>query len=83
MSLLYLLVSRVTSTLTTEVWSNHRVGILNSINPQASKMHRNWIHSKAWETEIDISENADLTEFLLSVGAGFDITAEAIQRSCC
>ena len=62
--------------LTTEVWRNHRVGISNIINPQASKMHRNWIHSKAWETEIDISDNADLTEFLLSVGAGFDISAE-------
>lgn len=62
--------------LTTEVWRNHRMGITNSINPQASKMHRNWIHNKSWDIEIDISEGADISEFLLSVGAGFEITAE-------
>lgn len=57
-----------------DIWSNLRVGIKSIINPQADKIHRELIGSKAWVAEIDPTNKAHMDLFRLAVMEGLDIS---------
>ena len=51
------------------VWKNFRMGyISNRINVQQSKLHRQMVVSKDWETTVDMSDAKQMEQFRQSVG---------------
>lgn len=59
------------------VWKPYRVGIdTNTVNPQASKIHRPLIYMKGWETQIKFDDTEAMDNFLLAVADGLDISTD-------
>lgn len=59
------------------VWKQQRVGIAtNVINPQSSKIHRFMLFRKAWETKVEINDDAQMENFQLRVAEGLGIKTD-------
>lgn len=66
-----------------EVWKQQRVGILNRINPQMSKVHRHSMHRENGKAEIDMGNPEHMATFKLRVleGLGVKTSHEANAKS--
>lgn len=66
------------------VWKQQRVGIAtNAINPQTSKIHRFMLFRKAWDTKVDVNDQAQMDNFRLRVleGLGVKTDKQSNQKS--
>ena len=62
-----------------EVWKNGRLGIAsNTVNPQASKVHRHLITMESWQNEIDPSNQEQLTQFQLAVAESLGVKVDKL-----
>lgn len=59
------------------VWKQQRVGIsTNLINPQTSKIHRFMLYRQAWETKLDMNNDAQMDNFRLRVLEGLGVKTD-------
>ena len=59
------------------VWKQQRVGVAtNSVNPQASKLHRRLLYRPTWEVELQISDRDGMENFKLRVAEGLGIKTD-------
>lgn len=67
--------------LTPSVWKQQRVGIAtNTLNPQTSKIHRNMMTRENWNTEIDINDADQMTNFKLRVAEGMGVKTDKMNQ---
>lgn len=58
-----------------------RAGIANSmVNPQLSKIHRFMVYRQSWETTVDMTDQAQMENFVLRAAEGLGIKTEQLQR---
>lgn len=59
------------------VWKQQRVGIAtNAINPQTSKIHRFMLFRKAWDTKVNVNDQAQMDNFRLRVLEGLGVKTD-------
>lgn len=63
-----------------DVWKNMRMGMNTEFNTQGSKIHRFMVYNKEWETKADMNNEADMADFILTIGEGFDIVSDKITQ---
>lgn len=59
-----------------EPWSNGRVGISSLINPQASKIHREFVSHPDWKVEIKSNSRKMMRAFWVRVGDGLGFASD-------
>lgn len=60
-----------------EVWKQGRIGLVsNTVNPQASKIHRALVNQEAWVTEVSFDDPVAMTTFWVFVAQAFDLNAD-------
>lgn len=63
---------------TAEVWKNFRVGFTTqSLNQQTSKIHRTLFAREGWEAEIDLENDDQVREFLISAHMNLGMKTDA------
>lgn len=63
------------------VWAPQRVGLAsNTVNPQASKLHRAFLHFKEWEVTFDVHQDMELANnFRLAVAQGLGLKVDKLH----
>lgn len=60
-----------------EVWKQGRIGLVsNTVNPQASKIHRSLVNQQEWKTEVKFTDSKAMTTFWVFVAQAFDLNAD-------
>lgn len=60
-----------------DVWIQQRVGIkTNMVNPQSSKLQRQFFYKKSWESEIDFNNEESMDNFKLRVAEGLGVKVD-------
>lgn len=66
---------------TPSVWKQQRVGIAtNTLNPQTSKIHRNMLTRENWNTEINVNDVDQMTNFKLRVAEGMGVKTDKVSQ---
>lgn len=59
-----------------EPWSNGRMGIKSVINPQASKVHREFVSNPDWKVELKSNNTKAMRAFWVRVGDGLGFASD-------
>lgn len=59
------------------VWSNARLGLeSNTVNPQASKIHRHLLGAKEWDSKINPNDPAQMQQFYVAVAESLGVSVD-------